>query len=52
MGYTEQLYRAQDAALERALAASMVPPDDYYFEDSRNRYDAPEDEGEEDPEDE
>lgn len=32
MTYSESLYAAQDAALARAYAASLEPPDDYYFE--------------------
>lgn len=36
MGYTEQLFRAQDAALERAYMASLQPPDDYYYENDRD----------------
>lgn len=28
--YSERLYAAQDAALERAYMASLQPPDDYY----------------------
>ena len=49
MGYTEQLYRAQNAALERAYMASLQPPDDYYF-DTGSQDDVPEDEWEEEDE--
>ena len=31
--YSERLYAAQDAALERAYMASLQPPDGYYYED-------------------
>lgn len=31
MGYAEQLFNAQDAALERVYMASLQPPDDYYY---------------------
>lgn len=30
MTYSERLYTAQAAALERAYMASLQPPDDYY----------------------
>lgn len=32
MTYSERLYTAQDAALDRAYMASLEPPDDYYFD--------------------
>ena len=32
MTYSESLYAVQDAALARAYAASLEPPDDYYFD--------------------
>lgn len=31
--YSERLYAAQDAALERAYMASLQPPDGYYTAD-------------------
>lgn len=47
MIYSEQLSRAQDAALERVYNASLEPPDDYYFETDQ---DAEEEEEEEEAE--
>lgn len=45
MTYSESLYAAQDAALERAYMASLEPGDYYYS-------DKPDDEDEAPPEDE
>lgn len=43
MTYSESLYAAQDAAMARAYAASLEPPDDYYFDLSPSE-DEPEEE--------
>ena len=45
MTYSESLYAAQDAALERAYMASLEPGDYYYS-------DKPDDEGQDRPEEE
>lgn len=44
MTYSESLHAAQDAALARAYAASLEPPDDYYFELSPSEDQSEEDE--------
>lgn len=36
MTYSERLYAAQDAALDRAYMASLDPPDGYYFDETCN----------------
>lgn len=44
MTYSESLHAAQDAALARAYAASLEPPDGYYFELSPSEDEPEEDE--------
>lgn len=43
MTYSESLYAAQAAALARAYAASLEPPDDYYFDLSNDEEDGTDD---------